>query len=330
MIIIIKSKMDLTLAICLYNASQYIEETLRHVIQQTCQDFHLIIINDCSTDNSVELIEAFFTHHPRQYEIVNFEKNQGLAMGRRYVEYHATTKYLLFVDADDCPYPQLVEKLYSKISSDEDLIAIGCFQEFIDENSHKMGGGIFMGETSKEKFWEKAAKGKLIFMQPTAIYSREAAISVGGHNIEGFPDGKPRYRDLCEDLDLWTRMSDLYVNHKAILVIPEILCGYRKHKKAMSTYSEGMILRMNHIKNNVRRRRSGKQDLSFIEFTEQLSSKDKERIKREATSADALRKSYYQIKSFHLISGFYNLMKSIKYNPKYFLEKIKHNYLRFK
>lgn len=65
-------------------------------------------------------------------------------------------------------------------------------------------------------------------MQPTAIYDRDAALSVGGYIIDGFPSGKPRYQDYCEDLDLWTRMSDLYIEGKAIVVIPETLCLYRK------------------------------------------------------------------------------------------------------
>ena len=322
--------MNLTVAICLYNTSRYIEETLQHIIQQTRQDFHLTIINDCSTDNSVDLVNAFFQKHPRQYEIINFDHNQGLAAGRRYVEDHATTKYILFIDADDCPYPLLVEKLYNKISSNKDLIAVGCYQEFIDEKSQKMGGGIFLGETTKESFLEKAAKGKLIFMQPTAIYDREMALAVGGHCIDGFPEGKPRYRDFCEDLDLWTRMSDLYVDHKAIIVIPEILCGYRKHQQAMSTNSEGMILRIRHIKNNVKRRRSGLVDLTFIEFIQQLSNEEKKKIKKEAKSADAFRKAYWQIKRFHLISGMYNLFLSIRYNPSHLIDKIKHNILRKK
>lgn len=125
------------------------------------------------------------------------------------MEEHVSTKYLLFIDADDCPYPALIEKLYNKISSDDDLMAVGCHLEYINNNGNKMNGGIFLGETSKEGFYEKAAKEKLIFMQPTAIYDRLLALQVGGHNITGFPNGKPRYQDLCEDLDLWTRMSDL-------------------------------------------------------------------------------------------------------------------------
>lgn len=321
---------DLTLAICMYNAEKYIEETLQCIITQTMQDFYLLIVNDCSTDGSTRLLEEFFQKHPRQYELVNLQKNGGLCAGRRYVEEHATTRYLLFVDADDCPYPTLVEKLYAKITSDADLMAVGCHLEYINSQGSKMNGGIFLGETTKEGFLEKAAREKLIFMQPTAIYDRLAALQVGGHNVIGFPNGKPRYQDLCEDLDLWTRMSDLYKEGKAIVVVPEILCRYRKHEQALSANSLGMILRMRHIKTNLKRRRRSEKELSFIEFRDRMSKEELKKLEKDAKSADSLRNAYYCLKKGKLIQFMKYLSVSVFCNPGYAVDKVKHNLLRMK
>ncbi len=321
---------DLTLAICMYNAERYIEETLQCIMAQTMQSFHLLIVNDCSTDNSVRVVEDFFRRSPRQYELVMLPVNGGLCAGRRYVEEHATTRYILFVDADDCPYPTLVEKLYGKITSDDDLIAVGCHLEYIDSNGKKMKGGIFLGETTKKGFYEKAANEKLIFMQPTAIYDREAALQVGGHNITGFPEGKPRYQDLCEDLDLWTRMSDLYKEKKSIVVVPEILCRYRKHEQALSANSLGMILRMRHIKTNLKRRRRGERELSFIEFRETMSEEELKKLEKEAQAANRLRNAYYYLKKGNVILFVRDLCISIYNNPAYIVDKVKHNLLRMK
>ena len=321
---------DLTLAICLYNAEKYIKETLECIMAQTMQNFHLLIVNDCSTDGSVAVIEEFFTLHTRQYEIVNLPVNGGLCAGRRYVEEHAKTKYIMFVDADDCPYPTLVEKLYNRISSDKDLIAAGCHLEYMDSKGGRMSGGIYLGETTKEAFYKKAANEKLIFMQPTAVYDREVALSVGGHNITGFPEGKPRYQDLCEDLDLWTRMSDLYKDGKAIVVVPEVLCRYRKHENAMSTNSIGMILRMRHIKKNLKLRRRGEKELSFIEFRDSLSPNELKKLEKDAIAADALRQSYYALKKGRIFTFIGKLTSSIYNNPSYIIDKIKHNIFRRK
>lgn len=324
------SKNKLTVAICMYNAQKYIEETLSCIMAQTMQDFHLLILNDCSTDESVLCVERFFKQYPRQYELINLPENRGLCAGRRFIEDYAQTKYLLFVDADDCPLPALVEKLYAKISSDPDLMAVGCYQSFMDSNGKKLNGGIFLGETAKEGFYEKAEHEKLIFMQPTAVYDRLIALSVGGHNIEGFPEGKPRYQDLCEDLDLWTRMSDLYIDKKAIVVVPEILCRYRKHEKALSANSLGMLLRMRHIKTNLKRRRRGEKEFTFIEFRNHLSADELKVLEGEAKSADTLRIAYYSLRRGKIFTSMKNLFISITSNPKYFIDKLKHNLLRMK
>ena len=322
-------KTDLTLAICMYNAEKYIEETLLCIMAQTKQDFFLMIINDCSTDSSANVVNRFFVDHPRQYEMVNLLENRGLAFGRRYVEEHADTKYLLFVDADDCPLPLFVEKLYDKISSDSQLMAVGCYLEYMNLDGKKTKGGIFIGETSKNGFYQKALKEKLIFMASTSIYNREVALSVGGHNIYGFPEGKPRYQDLCEDLDLWTRMSDLYVDGKAIIVVPEVLYKYRKGD-GISTGAYGMLLRMRHIKTNLKRRRSGEKELSFIDFQNSLSEKEIASLKKEATSVNSFRNAYYYLKKGNFLLFIKNIFISIYNNPKYLMDKIKHNLLRIK
>ena len=320
---------EITLAICMYNAEKYIEETLACIVAQTMQEFHLLIVNDCSTDKSVECVEKFFKRNPRQYELISLTENKGLCAGRRFVEEHATTKYLLFVDADDCPMPQFVEKLYKKIISDKNLMAVGCYLQYIDLHGKRIKGGIYLGETTKDSFLKKAARGKLIFMASTSLYDRDIALSVGGHNIHGFPIGKPRYQDLCEDLDLWTRMSDLYTEGKAIVVIPEVLYYYRKGD-GISLSSLGMLLRMRHIKTNLKRRRRGLEELSFVDFRAQITTKEMLCLEKEACAAYALRRAYYHLRAGHIIVGVKDLCLSIKSNPHYIVDKVKHNLFRMK
>ena len=321
---------EITLAVCCYNAEKYIEETLACIVNQTFSCFDLLIINDCSTDNSVVLIDSFFKKYPRDYEVINFNVNKGLAAGRHYVENYVQTKYILFVDADDCPYPNLVEKLYFKICSDQDLIAVGCYHEFIDNNSKKIGGGIFLGSKTKDEFFKKAHHKKLIFMQPTAIIKRDDVLRVGGRNISGFPDGMPRYQDLCEDLDLWARMSDLYTESKAIIVVPEVLNRYRKHELALSANSLGMILRMRHVKSNLILRRAGIKEKSFTDFLNKLTSKEMQSLKAKARSADNLRNAVFCLKKGKVFKGLNHLLRSVISEPSYIWQKLKSNSGLFK
>lgn len=315
---------DLTLAICVYNAEKYITETLQSVIAQTMQNFHMLIVDDCSNDGSVAAIETFFKEHPRQYELVTLNENKGIGHARHFAERHAQTQYMMFLDADDILYPTAIERMYSKITGDKDLIAVGCYLEYIDGKGNKIGGGLFLGEKTKEKFHKKASANKLFFMQPTAIYDRKAAMSVGGYVIEGYPAGKPRYQDFCEDLDLWTRMSDLYTQGKAIVVVPEILCKYRKGG-GLSSNSFNMIIKMRYTKCNLLRRRSGEKELTFIDFYNSLTDKQLRELHKDAGAADALRNAAFYLKKGNIFKGAWEIIKCIWYRPLYIWDKLKHN-----
>ena len=320
---------DLTLAICVYNAEKYIKETLESVMAQTMQDFHLLIVNDCSTDDSIRIIERFFAEHPRQVEIVTLNENGGIANARNYAISYAKTNYLLFIDSDDLLESTLVEKEYKTITADKDLIGVSCWNDFIDFKGKKVHGGTFLGEKNKEAFIEKASKKKLIFLPIHTMFDREHAIKAGSICIKGFPEGKPRYQDFCEELDLWTRMSDFYAEGKAIIALPEVLYHYRK-MDGLSSNHFNMILKMRYTKTNLLRRRNGEKELTFIEFYESLSEKEIKRLKRDALAADALRNGVFYLKRKNLIKGTLEIIKSIWYRPWYIFDKLKHNFFKKK
>lgn len=316
---------DLTLAICVYNADRYLHKTLLSIVQQTTQNFHLLIIDDCSTDNSCQIVSNFFKANPRQYQLIQFEQNRGIAYARNYALNIATTKYLLFIDSDDIIDPQLVEKEYNKIISDNDLIGVSCWSEFINENDEKINGGTFLGETTKEKFIKKASLKKLIFLPIHTLFNREYAIKHGGFCIHGFPEGKPRLQDYCEELDLWTRMSDSYKEGKAIITIPEILYQYRKID-GLSSNHFNMIIKMRYTKANLLRRRNGKDEQTFIEFYESLTQEELNSYHQEAKAADTLRNGIFYLKNKELSKAIFLIFTSLWNKPSYIFDKIRHNF----
>lgn len=320
---------DLTLAICMYNAEQYIEETLQSVMAQTMQNFHLLIVNDCSTDKSKGLVEEFFIKHPRQYELVDLESNQGIAYARNFALNHTKTKYLVFIDSDDYPLPQLLEKEYNVISRDQDMIAVSSWLQFVDTNCNPIKGGLFIGDTTKQAFLERAKAAKRIFLPIQTMFERQSAIRVGGFCCEGFPDGKPRYRDFCEDLDLWTRMSDLYVEGKYMLVLPEVLYLYRKID-GLSSNHFNMIIKMEYTKVNLLHRRKGEPELSFVEFMDSIPPKRLKKLRRNSAAADNLRNGVFYIREKKIFKGFSLIMKSIWNQPTYIVDKLLSNSGLFK
>ena len=312
---------EVTLAICMYNAEKYIEETLACIMAQTMQDFHLLLVDDCSTDRTVEYVERFFHQNQRQYELVKLAQNQGIAYGRNFALHHAQTKYLIFVDSDDLPLPQLLEKEYQVLSNDENLIAVSSWSQFIDAKSKKMRGGLFIGDTTKAQFLKRAQAAKRVYLPIQTMFDRAAAIRVGGFSLDGYPDGKPRYRDFCEDLELWTRLSDLYAEGKYIIVLPEVLYLYRK-SEGLSSSHFNMIIKMEYVKVNLRRRRKGMKELTFIDYYNSLSEIERARLQKDSHAADCLRNGVFYIREKKIIRGLALLFECVWNHPSYIIDKV--------
>ncbi|MFR9567087.1 MAG: glycosyltransferase family 2 protein, partial [Rikenellaceae bacterium] len=187
-----------TVAICAYNAAAYIEQTLRGVLRQTFKEFELLIINDCSTDNTLEVVESTLLDF--RHRVINLTHNQGIAYARERALEESRTRYVIFIDADDIPLSGLLEQEYRVISSDDNIIGVSSWYRFIDTDGRAMRGGLFTGPKSREAFELMARGEKLIFLPIYTMFDREAALRVGGFRLDGFPCGRPRHQDYCEDL----------------------------------------------------------------------------------------------------------------------------------
>ena len=84
-----------------YNAERFISETIVSVIKQSYTNWEMILVNDCSQDNSVEIIEGFAKEEKR-IKLVTLAENSGAAVARNTGIENAKGRYIAFVDSDDC------------------------------------------------------------------------------------------------------------------------------------------------------------------------------------------------------------------------------------
>lgn len=92
-----------------YNCGNFIGSTLDSVISQTYQNWELIIVDDCSTDNTYEIVKKYLDNDPR-IKYVRLEKNCGAAIARNKAIDLANGKYIAFLDSDDIWHPEKLEK----------------------------------------------------------------------------------------------------------------------------------------------------------------------------------------------------------------------------
>lgn len=319
------TQFDLTVAICVYNGEKYITETLDSLYRQTFRDFHLLIVDDCSTDRTLSVVQDFLQKHDWENStIISLPRNSGLARARKYAEGVIKTDLVMFFDADDIARPSMLAKLHAAITLDQNCMGVSGYCKYIDSHSNEIGGGIFLGPTTREAFFKKARAAKLMFLPPPMFRLKDAK-AAGGRAVDGFPDGRVRYQDMCEDLDLWTRMSDFYVDGKYFLVVPEVLFLYRKHASSVSTTSQAMNDRMRHIKTNVKRRREGLPDQSFNEFLAALSQWARFRHFGHDYASDYYKRAGFSYLKKQYLQSVLSLALAAMFSPTYVVRKLRNN-----
>lgn len=90
-----------------YNCAKYIGETIESVLAQTYTNWEMIIIDDCSTDNTAEVIANY--NDPRIHYLKN-KKNSGAALSRNYALREAKGRWMAFLDSDDMWTPEKLER----------------------------------------------------------------------------------------------------------------------------------------------------------------------------------------------------------------------------
>ena len=90
-----------------YNTAAYIADSIKSIQAQTYQNWELIIVDDCSTDNSMEVIYSF--NDPR-IKLLKNDRNSGAAISRNYALREAEGKWIAFLDSDDTWVPEKLEK----------------------------------------------------------------------------------------------------------------------------------------------------------------------------------------------------------------------------
>ena len=119
-----------------YNAEHTIEEAINSVINQTYTNWELIVVNDCSSDNTVNLVENFCKNDIR-IKLINNVKNCGVSKTRHNGLEKTNGDWIAILDSDDFWSPDKLEKQVNlQLTSCAELLYTGS--SFMDENSRKM------------------------------------------------------------------------------------------------------------------------------------------------------------------------------------------------
>ena len=199
------------------NAERYISEAIESVLNQTFEDYELIIVNDGSTDRTEDIILDYQKMDPRIIYLKNEENlricrtlNRGLEAARG--------DYIARMDADDWSYPARLEKQLDYMRNNPDVVLVGSF-------IHVADGDMNVLNTRSYPLTDREIRSTLLkystFAHPVVMYKRQEALKCGKYD--------PSLYD-SEDYDFYFRIG----RHGKFANLPETLLKLRTHKKSVS------------------------------------------------------------------------------------------------
>lgn len=205
-----QSTVKVTVFIPVYNGAQFLAETIDSVLAQTYSDFELLVVDDCSTDRSVEIVRAYAD--PRIRLECN-ERNRGRPYTRNRGLELARGEYLAVLDADDVCEPERLAQSVAFLDANPDVAAVGSAATYMDEG----GRPLFIERVPTDS---EAIRARIFatncFVHSSVTYRRALVLAIGGYD-ERLP--------VAQDYDLFLRLS---VEHQ-LANLAEPLVRYRIH-----------------------------------------------------------------------------------------------------
>jgi teichuronic acid biosynthesis glycosyltransferase TuaG len=216
-----------------YNAQRYIAATLQSVLDQTYRRFELLVVDDCSTDATREVV-AGFSERDARVRLIRLPRNRGAPAGPRNVGVaEARGKWVAFLDADDIWHPQKLEIQLAVLERTGAKFCSSRMVDFEDESQLRFTP-VTQPALERIGFFKQLVK----FRTPTSsvVLSRDL---IRRHSFNEDPTFKAR-----EDLDCWLRCHE---EIRSSIKVSHPLIGYRVIAGQISGRKWQMVQRHHHV-----------------------------------------------------------------------------------
>jgi glycosyltransferase involved in cell wall biosynthesis len=227
--------MKVTVIMPVYNAAAYIYEAIESILQQSFTDFELLIINDGSTDDSMQIVESFRSPKIR---VLHNLTNKGLVFTRNRGIEEAKGEYLAWLDADDYALPQRLEIQVNFMENHKNIALLGSYTDYIYANGEVFYTAMPKTKTEELPIWllfQNCFPQSSVMIRKNALYLSEIS-PINLRYREEFPP--------AEDYDLWVQLA----YYQQVANLPKVLVRHRKHdentSRKMSVEQENNILKI--------------------------------------------------------------------------------------
>ena len=207
-----------------YNTANYISESINSVINQTYKNWELIIVDDCSTDNTDEIVNKFLKDGRIKY--LKNEKNSGAAISRNKALREAKGRWIAFLDSDDLWVPEKLEKQINFMEKN------GYFFTYTDYRTNLNGKWLPYINTGPNTVNKTKIYNYCYFSTITVMYDQ---IKIGLIQIEDLK----KHNDYA----MWLKIIEKANCYR----LPECLSYYIKHENSISSGSKLKLIKHHYI-----------------------------------------------------------------------------------
>ncbi len=201
-----------------YNNSKYLVQTLDSIAAQTYPNFELLVIDDCSTDNSVALIEQWLVKYSGQYQFIKHDVNKGVCAACNSGLRNAVGTFFSLIATDDVMLPDKTAKQVALLSASGERVA-GVYSDarLMDESGQPMEGNFIQRHCSFDVMPSGNIYNVLLrknfIPAMTVMLKKEILDELGGYDETL----------VYEDYDMWLRVARQY----DLLYSDFVSCVYR-------------------------------------------------------------------------------------------------------
>lgn len=206
-----KQNPKVTILMPAYNAAKHIRSAIESILEQTYKDFEFIIVNDCSTDNTLKIIEEY-AKKDRRIKIISNKENLRIARTLNTGMKEAKGKYISRMDADDWSYPDRLEKQVKFMEANPKVVISSGNMEICNGELKKINTSNF--PTSDEDI-------RKVFLQynptvsPAMIWKREVSEEIGGFSINTMSEDYMFFIDMSSQGEV-ANLKDILLKYRVL------------------------------------------------------------------------------------------------------------------
>ncbi|MBZ0312898.1 glycosyltransferase [Clostridium butyricum] len=244
---------EVSIVMPVFNGEKYLNQSIESVINQTFKNWELIIVNDCSTDNTLMIANKYASLDMR-IKIISNEENKRLPYSLNVGFKNAKGKYFTWTSDDNIYGEEAISTMYNFMKNNGEYGLVYCDMYFIDEFNNKIGS---VSKEVSELYYNDC-------IGACFMYRCEVLKTIGEYNTKKF---------LVEDYEYWLRINEKY----PIYHINKIEYYYRIHNNSLTSTRVNKIneqlykLRMEKLDFLLKRITSSEKELLFIDMWCQYS-----------------------------------------------------------